>query len=422
MNEPAPNHVLDHLFRHQYGFLVAALVRRFSIHHIELIEDSVQWSLAQALVHWRDDAVPDNHSAWLYKVAFRCVVSQLEKDTRHQTLLDQQPVSEPFSSADETSHGFTQELTDSLLRMLFIACDDSVPMESQMVFTLKSLCGFNADETAARLFISKDNVYKRYDRAKKQLRLQDISLDELSETRVKKRMPAVHNVLYLVFTEGYLSSHPDLAIRKELCDEAIRLTQILAEHQWGNSPSSKALLALMYLNLARFDTRQDHTGLLLLEDQNRADWNQQDIYKGLALLSESAKGDILSRYHLEASIAAQHCLASSIKTTRWDLILKSYELLEKVSPSPLRTLSRAVALAEVEGAKAALTLIYDSDFPSWLTRTYHWYAVVADLEYRAGQHKSASLHAQQAIEIAPSVMIKRLLARRMSVYSKMTES
>jgi RNA polymerase sigma-70 factor (ECF subfamily) len=408
---------LEHVFRHEYGSLVATLARRIGIQHIDLIEDAVQWSMAQALTHWSLGSEPENSSAWLYQVALRHVLSEFRKNKCHQTILNQQFTTEDDELDYQSEVALPNELNDSLLRMLFLACDENIPIESQLVFTLKSLCGFSISEIAARLFLSEANVYKRFSRARNVLMKQNFSLDEVNQSQVKKRMPAVYSVLYLVFTEGYLSSHPDLMIRKDLCEEASRLAFVLAQHQWGKVPQTYALLALMYFNLARLDTRENQAGLVLLEHQDRRLWDKQKIAQALAFLNQSACGDSISRFHIEASIAAEHCLAARFQDTRWDKIVAAYELLAKVAPSPLHMLNRALAVAEYKSAKEGLVVLELADIPTWLERSYHWYAVLADLQFRAKHTLVAKENAEKAINMAPNDGIKDLLKRRMARYS-----
>ncbi|WP_163132129.1 RNA polymerase sigma factor [Agarivorans sp. Alg241-V36] len=400
---------VEHLFRHEYGQLVALLVRRFGFNYFDQVEDAVQWAMTQALDTWLKQAVPDKPSAWLYQVALRHLLSQFRQQQTHSSLLDQ--------SAEQHGEEFdepplSKELNDALLRMLFVACDDKLAVESQLVFTLKSLVGFSIKETALRLFISEANAYKRFSRARKHLQQQPLQLDSLSEHDLQKRLPAVYRTLYLLFTEGYLSSHEDLSIRQDLCEEAIRLTERLSQHPLGNCPESYALLALMHLNTARLAARQQGGELLLLEEQDRSNWDQQQIALGLRCLQRSAQGEHISRYHLEAGIAAEHCLAASFSETRWHKIVESYLLLEKLAPSPFHILNRAVALAQWQGAEAGLAELENSEIPAWLSRSYHWYAVLADLQLRSGDEQTAQSNAQLALSHAPSENIRRLLAKR----------
>ena len=224
----------------------------------------------------------------------------------------------------------------------------------------------------------------------------------------------MHYVLYLVFTEGYLSSHVDESIRQELCHEAIHLTQLLSGSRYGNRTETTALLALLYLHFARINARQDNHGtLLLLEQQDRNHWDQQLIGKGIALLAESASGDTISRYHIEAGIAAEHCLANSFEETRWDKIVTSYELLERAATSPLHQVNKAIATAQWKGPEAGLGVLESADIPTWLEHSYHWYAVKADLLSRANKPVLASEYAELAITHAPTEAIKQLLRKRL---------
>lgn len=388
---------------------MALLVRRFGFEHFEQVEDAVQWAMAQALDIWLKQAVPDKPSAWLYQVALRYLLSQFRQQQSHSNLLAQTEEPQTEVLVEPPLSG---ELSDALLRMLFVASDEALAVESQLVFTLKSLVGFSIKETALRLFISEANVYKRFSRARKHLQQQPLQLDSLNEQDMQRRLPTVYRVLYLLFTEGYLSSHEDLSIRQDLCEEAIRLTGLLSQHALGNRPESHALLALMYLNTARLPARQQAGELLLLQEQDRSSWNQAQIAMGLRCLQRSAQGDQLSRYHIEAGIAAEHCLASSFEQTRWHKIVEAYQLLEKLAPSPFHILNRAVALAQWQGAKVGLAELENSQVPSWLSRSYHWYAVLADLQFRSGEQKLAEQNAQLALEQAPSATIRRLLSKR----------
>lgn len=405
---------VEHVFRHEYGQLVALLLRRVGTQYINAVEDAVQFGLMQALDFWPRNGIPNNSSAWLYQVAWRQLMSELRNTQRRKELLDEQLLfSENDTANDLSDIPLPGEMNDSLLRMLFVACDDDIPVESQLVFTLKSLCGFSVREIGLRLFISEANVYKRFSRARQVLKSQSHKLDTLTDVDMETRLPMVRRILYLVFTEGYLSSHTDTAIRKDLCEEAIRLGRLISESNLSDTPETYALLALMYLHLSRINARQDTSGsLLLLEQQNRSQWNTQHITMGLSFLEQSAQGDVLSRYHVEASIAAEHCLAPTFEQTPWDKIVASYELLESISPSALNHLNRIIALAEWKGPKVGLAALQSMDIPVWLDRSYYWYAVQADLQYRCDLLDLAGESAKQAIHSAPTDHIKQLLRKR----------
>jgi RNA polymerase sigma factor (sigma-70 family) len=199
---------VEHLCRHEYGKLVALLLKKIGLQHLDAIEDAVQWAMTQALESWRKNHIPKSPAAWLYQVAYRHLLSNFRSTKRKTLLLSEHFFIEDNETQEHDDIAFSGEMSDSMLRMLFVACNDSIPIESQIVFTLKSLCGFSIREIALRLFISEANVYKRFGRAKKVLEDLVFDLSSAADTEVKKRLSSVHRVLYLVFTEGYLSSHP----------------------------------------------------------------------------------------------------------------------------------------------------------------------------------------------------------------------
>jgi RNA polymerase sigma-70 factor (ECF subfamily) len=297
--------------------------------------------------------------------------------------------------------------------MLFVCCDDAIPVESQVVLALKTLCGFSIREIALRLFTAEANVYKRLGRARSRLRALPPRMDATLE-QCSPRLPAVHKILYLLFTEGYLSLHADTAIRRELCGEAIRLASTLAEHPAGQAPETFALLALMHLHAARIAARRDGSGgLLLLEEQDRSLWDQHEVAVGLAWLARSAHGDVFSRYHAEAGIAAEHCLAPSFRETRWSKVVECYSLLEQAAPSAIHTLNRAVAVAEWQGPAAGLAVLHGFAPPTWLEGSYLWAAVLADLHRRDGNAEAAKRFRTLACDAAPTPAISDLLRRRL---------
>jgi RNA polymerase sigma factor (sigma-70 family) len=404
----------QHFFRHEYGRLVSILSRRVGARHLDLIEDAVQLALTAAVETWQRSGAPENPSAWLFRVAHNHLVGELRRSTRQAELAARhRPEGEP-ATADDVQAFLGGDVRDDCLRMLFACCEDAIPLESQLVLALKVLCGFDVREIAERLFISEANAYKRLNRAKSRLRADDFELGCLTLAQLASRLPAVQTVLYVLFTEGYLSSHADGVIRRELCEEAVRLTEELARHPAGAVPETFALLALMHLHIARMPARQDGAGgLLLLEQQDRALWDTNEIAIGLEWLARSAAGAVFSRYHAEAGIAAEHCLAASFAETRWERIVECYALLEQVAPSALHTLNRALALAEWQGAGAALKLLDGLAQPSWLVDSHLWAAVLADLHRRAGNSIEAERYRTEALASAPSVAVREALERRL---------
>ena len=407
---------IEHIFRYEYSKLVATLLRRVGAQHLEIVEDSIQSALMAGVESWSIKGLPDNPSAWLYKVASNKLMDELRQRAGHDRLLLQHANEFIGVLAIPPEHFSSKELQDDMLRMLFVCCNSVVPIESQLVFALKSLCGFSIREIAQRLFISEGNAYKRFSRSRTYLKKYPLESWDLNHAEYSSRLPSVNKVLYLIFTEGYLSVNHEMSIREELCEEAIRLATILVNHKAGQMPETFALLALMYLHMARMTARQDSSGgLILLEQQDRTLWDKQKIQTGLEWLEKSSYGDNLSRYHAEAGIAAEHCLAPSFHETRWDKIAENYLLLEKVAPSAIHRLNRAVAVAEWRGPAAGLDVLQGFEPPSWLTGSYQWSAVLADLHQRCGNVHMAKSYRDDAVNSAPTPAIKQLLLRRLNM-------
>lgn len=395
---------------------MAALSARVGVHLLENVEDAVQSSLMTALQAWTTGTVPDDPSAWLFRVAHNRLLGDLRTGSNRRRILERHGAGQVGGehAFEPAQAHFEGEIEDDLLRMLFACCDDANPPESQLVLALHTLCGFDVREIAHRLFVTEATAYKRLGRAKKRLCSETGFWAEFDSEHCAARLPTVRTVLYLMFTEGHLSSHPERAIRRELCDEALRLATLLAEHPTGAHPETFALVALMHLHAARTGGRLDAGGgLLLLEEQDRSEWDQTQIAVGLEWLARSAAGDHFSRYHAEAAVAAEHCLAPSLAQTRWDRIASNYALLERQAPSPLHRLGRALAVAELEGPEAALGLLDEVSAPSRVSSSYLWCAVLGDLYRRSGNRKAADQCIRAALDAAPSPAIRTLLERRL---------
>ena len=386
-----------HWFRRELGRLVSILSRRFGVHRLELCEDAAQTALLRATQSW-SSKMPDDPGAWLYRVAHNYVVDELRREKR-----DERYVAEVQVDYAE------QEVQDDVLRLLFVCADPAIPPESQLVLALKTLCGFSTGEIALRLFQSEDAVHKRLQRARARLG-ESAEIQSIDPERVR----SVLHMLYLLFNEGYSSAQPDCVIRRELCDEALRLALMLREDPAGAAPETDALVALMCFHAARFDARVDGTGgLLLLEEQDRSLWDHELIQRGLEHLARAARGEQLSRYHAEAGVAAEHCLAPSYAETNWEQIVRLYEVLERVAPSPLNVLNRAIALSEWQGPDAGLAALAQIEAPSWLAGYYLWDATLGELYRRRGDHERALAHTKRALVAAPTNAEKGLLERRL---------
>lgn len=387
------------------------LAARVGLEHVDLVEDAVQAAWANALSTWTEDRIPDRPAAWLFRAAHNGVLDRLRAQRRRADILARNPDSGSEGPPDAF---LASEVPDAQLAMLFACCDPAVPLESQRVLALEILFGFRVPEIALHLFTSEANVYKRLQRGRATLRSVGLRIESLAEHDAAERLPAVLSVLHMVFTEGYASSRADLATREDVCDEAIRLTTLLAEHPRGHTPTAAALVALMLLHRARLPARTDGVGgLLLLSEQDRSLWDAARIHDGMRWLARSADGPAFSRYHAEAGIAAEHCRASSFENTRWDQVVGCYALLERTSPSALHRLGHAIALAEWKGPAEGLAFLREVAPPSWLEGSFPWFAVLADLHGRCGNEREAERHRRLALDAAPTPAIRALLSRRL---------
>jgi predicted RNA polymerase sigma factor len=377
----------------------------------------VQAALLRAVENWPRDGVPDEPGAWLYKVAHRIVLDELRAERRRSLAAgpgEEDLEGERDAALDAVS--LRTELPDDLLRMLFLCADPEIAIESQLVLALKTLCGFSTDEIALRLFQSPDAIHKRLQRGRAKLREHSVGVVESmpSVSELGARVPSILHMLYLLFSEGYSSAKADSVIRRELCEEAIRLTHVLAEHPIGSAlAETDALLALMLLQSSRFDARFDSVGgLLLMSEQDRSKWDRSRIDAGILSLGRSARGNRFSRYHIEAAIAVEHALAPTFDATNWDEIATLYAKLDQVAPSPLNHLNRAIAIAEWKGAQAGIEVLRAMDPPPWLVDFYLWDATWSELYRRVGEPAKALTHVDRAIESAPTQAERALLERR----------
>ena len=375
----------------------------------------MQTALTTALSSWVAKGLPDEPEAWLYRVAHNHVIGALRNHAGRLRILEAAAYESTAAADNPASPRFDDEVRDDLLRMLFVCCDEAIPKDSRLVLALKTLCGFSTAEIALRLFLSEANVLKRLGRAREHLREVPPDFNSLPLQALQSRLASVHVVLYLFFNEGYLSAQSDRTVRREMCDEAIRLTTLLTEHPVGATPETFALLALMHFHDARLIARLDGMGgLLLLEEQDRSLWDQDQMRRGAEWLQKAASGETFTRFHAEAGIAAEHAFAPSFAETRWNEIADLYAMLERISPSPLNAMNRAVAIAEWQGPEAGLALLAAVEPPPWLLGYYLWDAVIGELHRRAGHNEDARRYTERALALAPTDAERELLRRRLA--------
>ena len=342
-----PSGLVEHFFRHETGRLHGALLRLVGMHNLQLAEDVAQEAMLRAMRTWSMGGVPANPSAWITQVAMNLARDAL----RHQRMASGKETA--IITHHEQMHGTpavaweaAQEIRDDALRLMFVSCHPEVAPDAQVVLALKVLCGFTTGEIARAFLSSEAAIEKQITRTKQRILAAGLGFELPEGADLTGRLDGVLGALYLLFNEGYKASSGDRLLREELSHEAIRLMAVLVTHPVGNTPRAHALLALMLLTAARFPARVDEDGSLLrLDHQDRAKWDQALIARGLRHLGEAAQGGELGEYHLQAGIAAIHATAPDFASTDWSLILRHYDHLHRLKPSPVVALNRAVAVA-----------------------------------------------------------------------------
>jgi RNA polymerase sigma-70 factor (ECF subfamily) len=299
--------------------------------------------------------------------------------------------------------------------MMFACCHPRLARENQLALTLKALCGFGNSEIARALLVAEETVKKRLQRATRDLVDHRIALEPPAAGEVAARLDAVHQVLYLLFNEGYSSSEGETAIRADLCEEAARLCALLCCDPRFGTPATRALMALMLFHAARLESRLDQRGsVLLLDEQDRGRWDRGLIRQAQEFLTRSAEGTVVSAFHLEAAIACHHCTAGSCAGTDWPAILRLYDALLTLNRSPVYLLNRAIVLAQIEGPEAGIRALEQAGQDPALGRYHLFDATLGELYRRAGDPARARQHLEAARQKTTSPFDRDLIDRRLA--------
>ena len=408
--------LVEHLFRHQAGRLVAALVRSFGSQHLQLAEEVVQEALIAALKSWPFSGVPQNPAGWLHQVARNRALDRLRRDTRFRG--KEQQIRERMELFTEPGDaGLAGEVTDDQLRLVFLCCHPELPRDGRIALTLKLVGGFSIDEIARAFFAKRSTIAQRLVRAQQRVRDHALKLELPPPSELPTRLEAVLEAIYLIFNEGYVAHRGDALIRSDLCNEALRLVGHLASIPALALPSVHALAALLHFQASRQDARVDSEGELIpLDEQDRSLWNRPSIRQGFRHLELAATGDVLTAYHLEAGIASMHASAATEANTDWPMILELYDDLQRLAPSPVVQLNRAVAVARVRGPLLALAEL-DGLADSKLADYHLLHATRGDLLAQLGENEAAARAFAAAIRHAPTSPERRFLERRLDAVS-----
>jgi RNA polymerase sigma factor (sigma-70 family) len=411
--------LVDHLFRHETGKLIAVLTRIFGPHNLELAEDVVQDTLLEAINVWNYKGIPEHPIPWLYKVAKNKALNIVNREKYKREYATE---AAHFLKSEYTANAALEtlfsesEIKDDLVRMMFTCCHPAISADSQIALTLKTLCGFSLSEIARAFLTTEENINKRLVRARQKIREDKISFEVPHPEQLDERLHAVLQAIYLLFNEGYnASAGPDL-IRYELCAEAIRLAEIINDSPAILDKSKvSACLALMYLNASRFNARQNEQGeIVTMAEQDRNKWDKTLMQKGFAYLLQAAADNNISVYHLLAAISAYHCSAPDFASTDWNSILLLYNKLGEIDRSPLVTLNRAIALSKVEGPQIAIAELEKlNDIPA--LKSYHlFYSTLGELYIQAGRFNEAKSALTTAISLSQLPAEQKLLRKRLA--------
>ena len=401
---------VDAVYRAEWGRIVATLIRSFG--DFDVAEDAAQEAFAAAVDQWRAKGIPDSPAAWIIQTARHKAIDRLRRQMNFEEKIQSYAYELPTKTAQTELD--TGEIPDDRLRLIFTCCHPALAPEAQVALTLRTLCGLETDEIARAFLVPSPTMAQRLVRAKRKIREAKIPYSVPDTAEIPARVDAVLTVIYLVFNEGYTATRGGPLVRGDLCAEAIRLARLIRMLMAPYPPEeATGLLALMLLHDSRRDARVDEAGdLVVLEEQDRTRWIHEQISEALPLVGESMRREP-GPYALQAAIAAEHCKAASAEETDWPQIVRLYDLLERVQPSPIVSLNRAVAVAMVDGLQRGLALINELAATGNLDDYHLLHAARADLLRRLGSTAEAARSYELALTLATNESEKRFLERRL---------
>lgn len=405
--------IVDNLFRTEYGKIVSFLTKKFGSGCFELAEDSVQEAMFMAMKTWPLRQIPDNPTGWIFRAANNKMIDKLRKTSRLE-------LTDEIKLEQEGYKGISVEqmddmLKDELLQMLFACCHPSLSVEYQIILSLKVLCGLSVKEIAACLLKKESTIAKSYTRGKQRFAQYGILPELPSKKDIATRLSVVQKVIYLLFNEGYKTSSGDQLYDMDLCGEAIRLGDLLLNNSITAEAESYALVSLMCLHMARFESRIGVDGdLVTLEEQDRSKWDRELISRGTYYLNQSIQTMKYSEYHVQAAIAAVHCDASSYEETNWHEILTLYDALLKIKPSPVAKLNRLVPLSKVKGAKQAVKEIHEIENSGFFDGYYLFHVIKGQLHQELGSIREAEVSFRRALELTDNTREQEFLRSKIN--------
>ena len=391
---------VERVFREQFTGLLAWLIQ--SLRDFEAAEDALQEAFVIALRRWPSEGSPENPRAWLAVTARNCAIDRLRRERRRPILEEQ--MDRVIASSDQPG-----DLDDEVLRLVFTCCHPALSLEARVALTLRTVGGLAVGEIASAFLVSEATLAQRLVRAKRKIRTAGIPYQVPGDAQLADRLAGVLAVIYLIFNEGYLPTDGPALIRPDLCREAIRLARLLGTLM-PDEPEVRSLLALLLLTDARRHARIDDAGEpVLLGDQDRSLWDQTEIREGLAELGRAGRHQRAGPYFLQAAIAAEHAGAVHAADTNWPRIVRLYDALVKLVPSPVTELNRLVAVSMTQGPEVAYAAV--GELEASLGDYSYFHAARADFLRRLDRDRDARAAYQRALELATNPKQRAALAR-----------